>query len=124
MKISEAIAIADRMKPNQFDMATKIKWLSKLDGMIFVEVFKTHEGSSVESFTGYDSSDEDKELLVPYPYAEDVYGFFLCAQIDNENGEMAKYNQSITQYNNAYKLFIDWYNRTHMPLPKTTAFIF
>lgn len=124
MTVSEAISSADRIKPNQIDIDTKIKWLSKLDGMIYREILQTHEGNSVDSFDGYSSRDTAKELLVPYPYDEDIYGFFLCAQIDSENGEMAKYNQSITMYNNAYKLFQDWYNRTYLPLPKKAAFIF
>lgn len=116
--------MADRMRPNQFDFATKVKWLSKLDGMIYRETMLTHEGNTVESFSGYDSADPETVLLVPYPYDEDIYNFFLQSQIDAENGEMAKYNQSVTLYNNASKLFQDWYNRTHMPLPAKTQFIF
>lgn len=124
MTINEAVSLVDRMRPNQFDFETKVKWLSKLDGMVFREILQTHEGNTVESFTGYSSAETETELLIPYPYDEDIYGYFLQAQIDSENGEMAKYNQSITMYNGAFKLFQDWYNRTHLPLPKKTAFIF
>ena len=45
------------------------------------------------------------------------------AQIDAENGEAAKYNQSITLYNAAAKLFGDWYNRTHMPIAAARALL-
>lgn len=124
MKVREAIELADTMRPNQFDESVKIKWLSKLDGMLFEEIFKTHEGCPAESFAPYTELDGEKELLVPPPYDQDVYNYFLQAQMDAENGEMNKYNQSITLYNNATKLFVDWYNRTHMPLPAKTAFIF
>lgn len=124
MKVREAIELADTMRPNQFDESVKIKWLSKLDGMLFEEIFKTHEGCPAESFTPYTELDGEKELLVPPPYDQDVYNYFLQAQMDAENGEMNKYNQSITLYNNAAKLFMDWYNRTHMPLPAKTAFRF
>lgn len=124
MTIQEAVELLDRIKPNQFNQETKVKWLGKLDGMVYREIMQTHEGNPVESFTGYDAANPDTVLLVPYPYDEDVYGYFLCAQVDSENGEMTKYNQSITMYNNAFKLFQDWYNRTHMPLPAKTAFIF
>nr|DAK79367.1 MAG TPA: hypothetical protein [Caudoviricetes sp.] len=112
------------MRPNQFDESVKIKWLSKLDGMLFEEIFKTHEGCPAETFTQYTESDGEKELLVPAPYDQDVYNYFLQAQIDAENGEAAKYNQSITLYNAAVKLFGDWYNRTHMPIAAARALLF
>lgn len=38
--------------------------------------------------------------------------------------EQQKYNQSASLYNNAYKTFCDWYNRTHMPLPARAQFLF
>lgn len=124
MTINEAVELVDRMKPNQYDHETKVRWLSKLDGMIFREVIATHEGGALTQFEGYDDADPDTVLLVPYPYDEDVYNYFLQSQIDKENGEMAKYNQSIVLYNNAYQTFWNWYNRTHVPLPAETAFRF
>ena len=124
MTIAEAISIVDKLKPNQYAESFKIKWLSKLDGQIFKEVFQTHADSPIESFEGYDNSSTDTELLVPYPFDEDIYNYFLQAQIDKENGETAKYNQSITLYNNAFLTFQNWYNRTHLPLPCKTRFIF
>lgn len=124
MTIAEAISIVDKLKPNQYAESFKINWLSKLDGQIFKEVFQTHAGSPIESFDGYDADSQNTELLVPYPYDEDIYNYFLQAQIDKENGETAKYNQSITLYNNAFLTFQNWYNRTHLPLPSTTRFKF
>lgn len=124
MTIEEAVALVDRMKPNAYDHEIKVKWLSKLDGMIFREVILTHAGHHEREFTGYDAAYPDTELLVPFPYDEDVYNYFLQMQIDKENGETAKYNQSAALFNNAYKTFCDWYNRTHMPLPAKAQFIF
>ena len=123
MTIKEAIDLVDKLKPNQYSENLKIKWLSKLDGQIYKEVFLTHEGNPVENFVGYDEASQETELLVSYPY-EDIYNYFLQAQIDKENGEIAKYNQSITQYNNAFLAFQNYYNRTHMPLPSGTRFKF
>ena len=124
MNISDAIYLVDKLKPNQYSTDIKIGWLSKLDGLIYKEVFATHADNPVESFNGYDGEDPEKELLVPYPYDEDIYNYFLQAQIDKENGETAKYNQSITLYNNAFHAFQAWYNRTHLPIPTGQRFIF
>ena len=124
MTLAEAISLVDKLKPNQYAESFKINWLSKLDGMIFREVLLTHADCPIESFEGYDIDSQDTELLVPYPYDQDIYNYFLQAQIDKENGETAKYNQSITLYNNAFLTFQNWYNRTHLPLPVGTRFKF
>lgn len=123
MTISQAIALVDRLKPSQYDAAMKKQWLSKLDGMIFKEVFQTHADCPLSSFAGYANVSLDTQLLVPEPYDEDVYNYFLQAQIDKENGEIAKYNQSIMMYNNAFQNFAAWYNRTHMPLSNGNVFV-
>lgn len=124
MKVSEAIEMVDRLRPNKYELNTKIKWLSKLDGMIFREVISTHEGCDIDTFEGYDEANPDTEMLVPYPYDEDVYNYFLQSQIDKENGEMAKYNQSAALMNGAYQKFCDYWNRTHRPLPAKAQFLF
>lgn len=124
MTIAEALQLVDTLRPNQFDSGIKKKWLSQLDGMIYEEVFKTHVDNPVEAFDGYDDADESTELLVPFPYDHNVYINYLQAQIDKENGEFGKYNQTVTIYNGAYRAFTDWYNRTHAPLPAESAFLF
>lgn len=116
MTIGEAIKLVDKLKPNQYPQTLKIKWLSKLDGQIFGEVFSTHEESPVDNFTGYDEeTPQSTALLVPYPFDEDIYSFYLQAAVDRENGEISKYNATQTAYNGAYQVFQDWYNRTHLP---------
>lgn len=124
MTIAEAISQADKLKPNQFAQTLKIKWLSNLDGLTFAEVLLTHADCPIESFDGYSEESLGTELLIPFPYAEDVYVNYLQAQMARENGETAKYNQSITLYNNAFKMYQSWYNRTHVPIPSTTRFKF
>ena len=115
MKIKEAIDLVDELKPNHYPFTMKVKWLSKLDGQIFTEVFLTHEGCKLQSFVGYDDAPPEQELLVPFPFAEDIYNYFLQAQIDKENGEIERFNQTVTMYNAAYANFQNWYNRTRAP---------
>ena len=116
MTIAEAISLVDKLKPNQYTEIMKKNWLSKLDGLVFKEVFQTHEENPIEVFEGYENAGMETELLIPYPYDEDIYNYFLQASIDKENGETGKYNQSITLYNNAFLTFQNWYNRTHKPV--------
>ena len=124
MTILDIITHVDQLKPNGYQNATKIGWLSNLDGQIFRDVIATHEGAEITEFNGYDEESLDKELLVPYPFDEDIYTYYLQAQIDKENGEIKKYNNSITQYNNAFLAYANWYNRNHTPKAKVKRFRF
>ena len=122
MTIREAIEQTDALKDNQYSQEQKIKWLSDLDGLITKELVMTHEGNTGEEFTGYGgNTDVETVLLVPFPYS-DVYRWFLESRIDLSNGEIAKYNNSVSLYNNAYLTYTDYYNRTHMPVQKVTHF--
>ena len=125
MTVGEAIAQVEKLKPNKFGLAIKYRWLSDIDGMICRELIDTHEDSPLtEPFTGYQEGvDEDKELIAPFPY-DVLYRWYLESQIDIGNGEITKYNNSKTLYNNAYLTFTDWYNRTHMPKQTAKRFLF
>lgn len=123
MTIAQAIAMVNALKPNQYTDNQKVAWLSQLDGKIYTELIATHEGGA-ESFSEYDETDTATELLVPYPYAQDIYNYYLQSMIDRENGEVSKFNQSAALYNNSYAEFAAVYNRTHVPLPRVSAFRF
>ena len=125
MKVGEIIAQVEKLKPNKFGTAIKYRWLSDIDGMICRELIDTHEGSPLtEPFTGYQEGiDDDKELIAPFPY-DVLYRWYLESQIDISNGEITKYNNTKTLYNNAYLTYTDWYNRTHMPKQIATRFTF
>ena len=125
MTIDQAIALCDALKPNAYPRELKIGWLSKLDGRIFRELLATHAGCPVNEFAGYDASTEgDTVLLVPAPYCEDIYNYFLQAQIDKENGETTRYNQSVTMYNSAFRAFENDYHRSRLPLSAGKHFVF
>jgi len=114
MTIQTAIALADELWPNSCSAALKIGWLSELDGLIFTELISRFEGAP-EAFTGYGSADQSAELLVAYPYAQEIYTCFLRSRIDRENGETAAYNVSAAHFNAAWQAYADYYTRTHTP---------
>jgi len=124
MTVKEAIALVDRLKPNKFSEADKLKWLSDIDGLIVRELVDSHEDSPLEDeFEGYGVSDKNTELIAPYPY-DILYRWYLESQIDLGNMEIAKYNNSKTLFNNAYLTYTDYYNRTHMPKRRVQGFRF
>ena len=116
MTAQEAIALVDDLEPNQYTEQNKLTWLDRLDGQIFNEIIMTHEHEKGAHYTPL-SLGED-ELLVPFPYAQEMYSNYLMAQIDRANGEDARYNQSIALYNAAFNRYQAWYRREHMPLSR------
>ena len=120
MTIIDLITDVDEMKPNGYEQIYKIQWLSQLDGRIKDEIIDTHEGGEDVSFSGYDASTPlSDHLLVTEPY-DDVYRYWLEAQIDYANGEYTKYNNSM--FNEAYSAYSRYYNKTHMPKGKSIQF--
>lgn len=122
MTIFEAISMFNGMKPNSYDQSTKIKWLHTLDSMVKINIIDTHEGADTVNFEGYtDDTDLSTKLLAPAPYDE-MYLFWLEAKTDYWNGETARYNNSISMFNNAYAEYERYYRRTHMPNGKKIKF--
>ena len=115
MTIIEMITDVDALKPNGYEQPYKVQWLSQLDSRVKQDIIDTHEGGEDVSFSGYnDDTPIDTKLLIPPPY-DDVYRFWLEAQIDYANGEYTKYNNSMAMFNTAYSAYERYYNRTHMP---------
>jgi len=115
MTINDAINRVDSLKPNDFGISDKVKWLSEIERRIYDEIILTHEGADDVTFAAFnDDTPLDTVLLCPDDYAV-LYVHFLEAQIDFYNAEIAKYNNSIETFNTVYSLFERWYNRTHMP---------
>ena len=122
MKIIEAISKIDDLKHNTYSQADKIGWLSRLDSMAKRLVIDTHEGGLTVAFTGYNAdTDLNTEMLIPEPFDE-AYLRYMEAQIDYANGEYGKYNNSIEMFNNSWKDYQNYYNRTHMPKGKGMKF--
>lgn len=121
MKAMEIIDRVDLMEPNDYSPEQKLRWLSDLDGKIFCEVILTHEGAKLDVLPEYQTGQE--QLIVAAPYGTDMYYYYLQAMIASENAENARYAKRMTQFNNAYQQFCNWYNRTHMPLSTGKQFI-
>lgn len=115
MTIIEAINRLDKIKPNGYGQEDKIEWLSEIDGMVKQTVTDTHEGGEDISFTGYDATTPlDTVLLIPSPY-DSAYLDWLSAKIDFADGEYARYNNSMTRFNDTFLAFSRFYNRKNMP---------
>lgn len=113
MTIIEAINRLDDKKPNNYSELDKIRWLSVLDGTIKSTILDAYKDSEEVTTLPYNEDTSlDTELLVPYPY-DDIYIYWLMAQVDNANEEYNKYNNNMMLYNSVLTYFRNDYNREH-----------
>lgn len=120
MTIKECIDIVDSLKPNQYSIVDKVRWLSFIDKIIINDVLKTHEGydGRYDNFTEYSPDRLAIQLIAESPY-DRLYIAYIKMQIDGENGEMARYNNSANTFNTYMTEYRKYYNKTHMPLSIT-----
>ena len=117
MTIKECIDIVDGVKPNQYSIEDKVRWLSFVDRIIIDDVIKTHEGyqNEYEEFSGYSADKLGQKLVLDAPYNE-LYVAYIKMRIDEENGETARYNNSSTMFNSYMSEYKKHYNKHHRPL--------
>lgn len=109
MTVQEIIIKCDELKPNSYDDTIKRDWLSDCDARIYENVMKNREYAP--SFNQYEDTNE--ELLADENYSM-MYVFYLFAQMDLMDGEIARYNNDSAMFNQMYQEFANWYNRNHM----------
>lgn len=113
MTLGEIIKRADRTKPNDFSMEDKIQWIAELDGQIALNVMMMSI-EDVKQFR-YTEDDVDVEPLVEFPH-DKMYEYYVQAQIDFDNGEYNKYQNSSAMFNSLYQDFLRWFANTYDPV--------
>lgn len=113
MKIKDAIAYADEMKPNAFSNAVKVRWLAELEGRLAANVFLLGL-LEIANFSYTAERDMETELLVIPPH-DDIYTLWLCAKIDEANGEYDKYQNTMQVYNAHFSDFLRWFGSCYDP---------
>lgn len=115
MTIGEAIRRADEAKPNAIEKRDKVRWLSDVDETVYRKLIRTHRGGGALEFDGYtDQTPDDTLLFAVQPYDE-MYVYYLMAQIDLWNNELDRYQNSQALYNQAYAEYANHYNRSILP---------
>ena len=120
MKVNEAMARIDALRPNTVDEKTKRGWLTRVDQYVFSEIVSRREGAEGKTFTPYGDGEGERETLVPPPYDE-LYIFYLegmiyytTRELDKMSGSMVLYNQTMREYKNRY-----FSRHGQLPLPPT-----
>ncbi len=114
MTITEIITQVDRVRPNQYDIPQKVRWLSEVEGTVVDEIFNRAEGNEIEFDKYTYESDAERELMIPDRFS-DIYISYLLAKVDFHDMETESYNNDVLMYQAAYEQFAAWYRRKHMP---------
>ena len=131
MKPSEAIQLADQMKPNMMAEAVKYRFLNEIEGRVYNEILMKHTHDADMEKPHYDvpeepadpeeEAEEEPEMLVPDEYAM-LYVYWLESRIDERNQETDKYNNDRALFEDAWGNFGDYWTQTHMPLTGAASF--
>lgn len=113
MTIQEIIRQADETAPNALPEETKLGWIAELDGNIALNVLLLNI-CEAQQFGYKWPEDMNREPLVNFPH-QNIYHLWLRAKIDDHNGEVERYENSMQQYNAAYGNFVRWFASNYSP---------
>ena len=112
VKAKEVLARVDALLPNGYTEAEKLRWLGQAEGFVLREL-RGADGALPEVA-------KETELTAETPYDE-MYRYYVEAQIHYANGETARYNNAAAQWNNAFLTYKDYCCRTAAPRRTTAA---
>lgn len=117
MTLQEVLSTTDELKANMMSTATKIRFISEIEGRVHQEILMKHQHTEEEETLPVydDNTDLSTTMLVPAPY-DMLYVYWLMSKIDMLNQETDKeYNNSV-RFDKAWNEFSDYWTREHMPL--------
>lgn len=115
MTLQEAINYVDEVKPNAFSTAVKVRWINQIEGRLVLEIFLMSTEEAAELEYGTSAAELAKKLLVDNPY-DDVYTWWLQAQIDLANGEYDRAQNTMAMFNSAWSTFLRWFAQRYDPV--------
>lgn len=111
MTIQDVIGRVDVIAPNQYTDEQKLQWLSDFDGKVWRELLVTHERADGTPESYEEHEDASEEMLIPAPWATDIYTYYLLSRIAEANAEIQKYNLYATMLNTVYDEYAAWVNK-------------
>ena len=120
MTIAEVITWVDQVRPNQYSIPQKVRWLSEVEGTVIDEIINRADGNNIEFKKYAYENDAEKELMLPERFS-DIYLSYLLAKINYYDEETESYNNDVLMYQATYEQYAAWYRSQN--LPKTVGYI-
>ena len=121
MTIRQAIDQLQATKPCGYDEAFMVRWLSRCEALLDQQVLKRYDKASTGFIEFDENTDMDTELIAQEPH-DALYLYFLEAQVNYADGDIAQYNNSMTMFNSELELFRREIQRRYRPLRKKRFF--
>ena len=102
----------DALLPNQYSREEKMRWLAEAEGFVLREVRQL--AGALPEVT------EDYVLTAEAPY-DQMYRYYVEAQIHYANGELERYNNAMALWNNGLMTLRDYWCREHLPRRQVQA---
>ncbi len=99
-KAKEVLARVDALLPNGYSEAEKLRWLAQAEGFVLREI-RGAEGVL-------------PAVTAEIPYDE-MYRYYVEAQVHYANGETARYNNAVSLWNNGFLTYRDYCCRRETP---------
>ena len=119
MTVQQAINYVDQVKPNAFSQEVKLRWLNALEGRLALEVLLKSPEEAAEDYP-YTAQDLGSTLLAEEPY-DDLYTWWLQAQVDLANGEYDRAQNTMAVFNALWTQFVCWYCQRYDPVQEEEA---
>ena len=111
MKLMEAIARVDSLKPNTYPTEQKLLWLAQLEAMVKTLVVGIR-GEDPAFPEINENTDPQFRLYMPAPF-DMAYLYWLEAQIHYANEEPELYNNAMLLFNAAFAQFRIHHHQNH-----------
>ena len=102
----------DALLPNSCEKAEKLRWLAQAEGFVLREL-RGADGALPEVA-------KETELTAETPYDE-MYRYYVEAQVHYANGETARYNNAVSLWNNGFLTYRDYCCRRETPEGRAKA---
>ncbi|MBQ9781039.1 MAG: hypothetical protein IJW00_08855 [Clostridia bacterium] len=100
------MTLSDTLNPNAVPDELKARWLSELEGRILVTV----HGHDPEALAFRGEAGEELTLSVPFPF-DRLYWLYLVAMTDFWNGDVSRYEETATLFDEALEDYAKWCKR-------------
>ena len=100
MTLQEVLSTTDELKANMMSTATKVRFISEIEGRVHQEILMKHQHTEEEETLPVydDNTDLSTTMLVPAPY-DMLYVYWLMSKIDISKTELLMFDQFTWNYN-------------------------
>lgn len=113
MTIAEAITTAHQYRPNNKAQDSDIiRWINEVDSRIDTDIYRAYFSPRI--YVPYTISTPTSTELLAERGFDRLYQYWICASIDELQGDSERYNEEITKFNSLFEEYSGFVARNRM----------